>query len=51
MCLILSDFVSLQKLGLRKTGLSDGVMQKLTTPLRLMGRGPKGLKVLDMSGM
>eukprot|EP00057_Strongylocentrotus_purpuratus_P002594 XP_003724827.1 PREDICTED: leucine-rich repeat-containing protein 42 [Strongylocentrotus purpuratus] len=40
----------LQKLGLGRTGLSDGVMQKLTTPLRLMGRGPKGLKVLDMSG-
>ncbi|XP_041476269.1 leucine-rich repeat-containing protein 42-like isoform X1 [Lytechinus variegatus] len=40
----------LQRLGLRKTGLSDGIMQKLTTPLRLMGKGPKGLQVLDLSG-
>ncbi|XP_071486944.1 leucine-rich repeat-containing protein 42-like [Diadema antillarum] len=46
----LGNMPSLQRLGLSRNGMSDHVMQKMTTPLRLMNNGPRELRVLDLSG-
>ncbi|XP_072173089.1 leucine-rich repeat-containing protein 42-like [Diadema setosum] len=46
----LGSMPSLRRLGLSRNGISDHVMQKMTTPLRLMNNGPRELRVLDLSG-
>ncbi|XP_022089178.1 leucine-rich repeat-containing protein 42-like [Acanthaster planci] len=41
---------SLKRLGLANNRLTDVGMQRLTSPLRVMGKGPRNLRILDLSG-
>ncbi|XP_072018974.1 leucine-rich repeat-containing protein 42-like [Amphiura filiformis] len=47
---VIGNMYCLQELCLCDNRLSDDGIQKMTTPLRIMGRGPKQLHALDLSG-
>ena len=47
---VLSSFYSLRRLGLASNDLTDAGIRRLTTPLRVMDRGPRKLLSLDLAG-